>query len=360
MGGSTPSQQVQTTTTNQQQGPNPVIAPKLESLAQGAWDWFNTSQVPTWMNTVAPQSDQTNAANSALFNRGQAGVGYGLDQGARTMAANTLRGDYLNPQSNPAYQGWLEASFRPQAEQFRDILAPGIDAKFSAAGRPGSGAHFDTTMRGVQDLERAQSDAAAKAALGAYQGERNNQFAAANLLPSFQQADYQNIQAMQAAAQQGDAYAQRQLDDLVAQHRYESTAVPDWYTQMAQRIQGIYPGGASSGTGTTTGMTQGGGDGGTGNLLGAGFGAAGLALKAAPMLFPLTFSDERLKDVHARVGFTDDGLPLYLYNYLGMKEPRIGPLAQEVEQVKPDAVAEHPSGYKVVDYSKLAPVGGLF
>jgi hypothetical protein len=42
-----------------------------------------------------------------------------------------------------------------------------------------------------------------------------------------------------------------------------------------------------------------------------------------------------------------------------MKEPRIGPMAQQVEQVKPEAVAEHPSGYKVVDYSQLAPKGGL-
>jgi hypothetical protein len=349
MGGNTPSQQVQTTTTNQQQGPNPVIAPKLESLTQNAWDWFGqNSAPPEWL----PQSERTNVANQQLWQRGTSGLGYGLDQGARTMAANTLRGDYLNPQSNPAYQGWLEASFRPQAEQFRDILAPGIDAKFSAAGRPGSGAHFDTEMRGYQDLARSQSDAAAKAALGMYQGERANQFAAANLLPSFQASDYQNIQALQQAGALQDAYQQ-------AQQRYEATAVPDWYTQMAQRIQGIYPGGASSGTGTTTGTTQGGGDGGTGNIIGGATAGAGLLMKALPMAFPLTFSDERLKDVHARVGFTDDGLPLFLYNYKGSSEPRIGPMAQHVAKVKPEAVAQHPSGYLAVDYSQLMPPGGL-
>jgi hypothetical protein len=118
-------------------------------------------------------------------------------------------------------------------------------------------------------------------------------------------------------------------------------------------LQGMYPGGQTTGqqSGTSYGQGGGGGGGGVGSFLGPALSVAGMALPF--------FSDARLKDVHARVGFTDTGFPLYLYNYKGEDRPQIGPMAQDVEQVMPDAVAEHSSGYKVVDYSRLVPEGGL-
>ena len=58
-------------------------------------------------------------------------------------------------------------------------------------------------------------------------------------------------------------------------------------------------------------------------------------------------------------GEYDDGIPLYLYTYKGEREPRVGPMAQEVAKVKPDAVHRHESGYLMVDYSKAMPAGGL-
>jgi hypothetical protein len=340
MGGATPSEQTQKT--SQTSGPPAEIAPYLKDLTGKGWDWFQGNQTPpAWL----PQSERLVGADNNLYNRSNAGFGYGLNDSSRRLAADTLAGKYLDPKSNPAYQGWLEASFRPQAEQFRDILAPGIDAKFSAAGRPGSGAHFDTTMRGMQDLERAQADAAAKSALGMYQGERANQFAAANLLPSFQAQDYQDLAMQQQAGQSHDAYRRQQ-------QAYESTAQPNWYQQMAQRLQGMYPGGTTSGTGTMTGTPS---TNPTADIMGTIMSIAGTAAKFAPMM-----SDERLKDVQARVGYTDDGIPLFLYNYKGSREPRIGPMAQDVAKVKPEAVAEHPSGYLAVNYSQLTPGGGLF
>jgi hypothetical protein len=61
------------------------------------------------------------------------------------------------------------------------------------------------------------------------------------------------------------------------------------------------------------------------------------------------FSDRRLKENIKRIGKADNGIPLYLYNYIGETEPRIGPMADEVEKVKPEAVGEF-GGFKTVRY----------
>jgi hypothetical protein len=89
--------------------------------------------------------------------------------------------------------------------------------------------------------------------------------------------------------------------------------------------------------------------------MGAIMGGAGMAMQMLPML--MAFSDERLKENVHRVGETDDGQNLYFYNYKGDPTPHVGLMAQEVEQRDPDAVVEHPSGFKMVNYGKAL---GLF
>jgi hypothetical protein len=50
------------------------------------------------------------------------------------------------------------------------------------------------------------------------------------------------------------------------------------------------------------------------------------------------------------VGKLNDGQKVYSYNYKGDPTPEIGLLAQEVEKVRPEAVATGPDGLKRVDY----------
>jgi hypothetical protein len=223
--------------------------------------------------TVAPQSAGTISANTSLFQRGAGGLGYGLDSSSKQLLADTINGDYLNL-NNPGARASLEASFRPQTEQFMSQVLPGISSKFEGSGRTGSGADFDTTMRGVQDLDRAQADATAKM----YQGERANQFAALGAMPALQGMDYQNIQAMMQAGAIPDAYAQRRLDDQNNKYEYDKGGQLDWYNRLSQSLQGMYPGGQQIGwqTGTSQGSGGGGGGGGQGmQLAGAGIAAAG-------------------------------------------------------------------------------------
>jgi hypothetical protein len=62
-------------------------------------------------------------------------------------------------------------------------------------------------------------------------------------------------------------------------------------------------------------------------------------------------SDVRAKENIEPVGKLDDGQKVYAYNYKGDPTPEIGLLAQEVEKVRPDAVATGPDGLKRVDYA---------
>lgn len=62
------------------------------------------------------------------------------------------------------------------------------------------------------------------------------------------------------------------------------------------------------------------------------------------------FSDERLKENIEEVGETKSGQPIYTYNYKGDETPQMGVMAQETPK---DAVAFHPSGFMMVDYSKV-------
>lgn len=73
---------------------------------------------------------------------------------------------------------------------------------------------------------------------------------------------------------------------------------------------------------------------------------------AALMAFML--SDERVKDDHGVVGKTKDGIPIHSFRYKGSPFMQMGVMAQEVEKVKPEAVAKRPDGLRMVDYSKVA------
>ena len=60
-----------------------------------------------------------------------------------------------------------------------------------------------------------------------------------------------------------------------------------------------------------------------------------------------------------QVGVLDNGLGVYVYEYKPAYKDtwghgqHIGVMAQEVEQIIPEAVSVHPDGYKMVNYSMI-------
>ena len=88
-------------------------------------------------------------------------------------------------------------------------------------------------------------------------------------------------------------------------------------------------------------------------MVSAGIGAAG-ALGGAGIA-AATKSDRRLKKNIKRIGTHVLGIGLYTWDYL-WGEPFAGVMADEVEQVMPEAIVMHPSGFKMVNYSMLGLV----
>tara|TARA_R110000803_G_scaffold167034_1_gene230324 strand:+ start:13 stop:1863 length:1851 start_codon:yes stop_codon:yes gene_type:complete len=84
----------------------------------------------------------------------------------------------------------------------------------------------------------------------------------------------------------------------------------------------------------------------SGNMMSGlmGIGAAGLG--------GFMMSDARLKENIVPIAQTPGGNKVYSYNFLWDKTPQIGVMAHEVEHIE-GAVKVHPSGYKMVDYSKV-------
>lgn len=70
----------------------------------------------------------------------------------------------------------------------------------------------------------------------------------------------------------------------------------------------------------------------------------------AAMMF---FSDIRLKEEIEELGILSSGVRVVEYRYRGLPGRHVGVIAQEVAEIHPDAVFQHPSGYLVVDYSKV-------
>ena len=72
------------------------------------------------------------------------------------------------------------------------------------------------------------------------------------------------------------------------------------------------------------------------------------SLGSAALLAP---SDRRLKSNVVRIGTHPLGIGVYEYDIFGTRQR--GVMADEVEQVRPEAVLTHPAGFKMVNYGML-------
>lgn len=81
------------------------------------------------------------------------------------------------------------------------------------------------------------------------------------------------------------------------------------------------------------------------------FGNIGGAAAGNPQIMA-ALSDRRMKEDIKQVGILDNGLPVYTFRYKGDQTVQMGVMAQDVEQVNPDAVVEI-DGIKHVYYGAL-------
>ena len=138
---------------------------------------------------------------------------------------------------------------------------------------------------------------------------------------------------------------QEQLQQQAYQNRLALTG------QTAQNWLGLSAiGGNVGGAGSVNRSGGGGGSNWAQNLGGIGALASGLGAAWT------AFSDRQLKKDYGVVGETRSGVPLHFFKYKGERDIdplRLGVMAQEVANVRPEAVKRHSSGYLVVDYAGI-------
>ena len=69
------------------------------------------------------------------------------------------------------------------------------------------------------------------------------------------------------------------------------------------------------------------------------------------------YSDIRLKEDINYIFTMDNGVPIYTFKYKWSDDINIGTMAQDIEDMIPEAVSINSNGYKMVDYSKVLNYG---
>jgi hypothetical protein len=275
-------------------------------------------------DTVAPFSPEQELGFNLTTQRALAGSP--TLNAANQNLTSTLNGDYMSPGANP----WLKGT----VDQAMNDVQGRINSQFSNSNF-GSSAHQETLQRG---LGQVANDIYG----GNYQAERGRQVGSLGMAPGLASADYLDMQALQDVGQQRQNLANQYLG-LAGNTFGQAAQFP--YDQL-QRYQSVVGSGSGQGGTTTSTAPNPNQSNGFANLLGAGLTLGGLFSGGG-----FGFSDVRLKSNIERVGTHPIGVGIYDYDKFGKRER--GVMAQEVEQVLPEAVATHPSGYKVVNYGLL-------
>lgn len=189
--------------------------------------------------TVAPMSGYTQQAFTGLADRALAGNPLMGQAGGE--AGKILSGGYLDPNSNPGFQGALSAAVRPITQAFSSEIMPGIDGAFSSAGRYGSGAQTQAYSDANQDLARAIGDVSSNMAFNNYGMERGNMMDVMSMAPMFAADDWKNISMLGLAGQGMDDYQQRLIDAERERYNYNANADMNWLGNYIGLLGGAPP-----------------------------------------------------------------------------------------------------------------------
>lgn len=255
-----PSSGSTTSTTQTKADPWPGLQPFLLGT-QGQPGLFNQASelysgpAPRYYDnsTVAGIAPETNLAWNAATARGLGGSP--LNAEASKYLTDSMQGKYVG--------GFLggpggDAVF----DNIQSRVTPAVDARFSSAGRYGSGLHADTATR-------ALTEAYAPFAMQGYQAERGLQQQAAGMAPQQAGQDFTDIGALEAVGAARQAQAQDLINADVQRFDYNQNIPIQQLARYAGFLQGQQI--PASQTQTTTGKQP-------SNLLGT---LGGLGLTAA-------------------------------------------------------------------------------
>lgn len=324
-------------------------------------------------------SNQQAATGATLQNAGTAGVtgalsGLGNYNAATATAPGTISDaatQYMQGQNIPAQ---VKAAMQGATEQARDVTMPGIEMNAANTGNTNSSrtgiadglvqrglaeqsANLNSSLSGTAyahglDLASANANAANTANLGALTSAGSIGNTAANTGVNAGSASVANQGALTGEAAAGGAgltqNAQNTLTNQLQQYQSQTSAPFDALKQYMGIVGNQSWGNSTTGNSTTTSTPS------AWDTISGLMSSGGKLAQGVGALAPLmALSDRRFKTNITRIGKTDNGLPLYTFEYIGDPEKRInvGVMAQDVEAKNPDAVTEV-NGIKLVDYAK--------
>lgn len=342
MGGGT-----STTTTTQELSPEQraLIAPVIP-IAQ---DYLKNppKQYPgsgiVGFNPLQQQAQQmtVNAANAMLPTANQTPGRFNNLYNSMNFLSS---GDVLKPESNPALRGAIDAASRPTIENFQNQILPGIQSQGIEAGGfggtrqgIGEGLAAKGATQSIADIAAQMANTNYQAGLGAMVQGQGQQ---AGLLGNQSNILAQSL--LPAQLKEGVGMQQQQMQQALLSEKVQKFVnqqmIPFSVAQDVASMAFGMPGGTTKSTASQPGNPMMG--------MQAGMGA----LSMLPMLAAGSPSDRRLKENVVKVKELVDGLFVYVYNFIGNTAKVLGLMADEVEEVYPDAVSVGANGYKKVDY----------
>lgn len=242
----------------------------------------------------------------------------GLSWDANTNTLNTTYGPQLQSVLGTLFGGTnadkqaADSVFSAFSDRYEPIFERQTDNLQDRLVNQGIPVGSEAYSRAMNDLAQTQNDA-------------------------YQQAAYQSVQAGQQARNNeiqnslGIFSAFNPLSGYTGSSAQGSTGIYDNYYQGQLNAYNANKANAQAGAlGLLNGITAG--------------------ANAASGLLGSLFSDARIKENLRPVGQLFNGLTVYAFNFPGEAVTRIGLVAQEVQQVVPEAVSQSDEGLLMVDY----------
>lgn len=213
------------TTTTQKADPWAAIQPQLLNAA-GRYETLSNAPYEAFPGQkLAPLDPYQSQGLQMTANRAMAGSP--VMGASQANLLGTLKGDYLNPSSNP----FLQNNVQTAMDQARGTL----NRQFNRPGAFGSTAH-----QGV--LGRELGKIAMQGYGQNYDAERNRQMQANLFAPQSAQADYMDAQQLAGVGDTQRAFQQEQLNQGLADWQEKKNypmTMADWYGQRVAQLGGM-------------------------------------------------------------------------------------------------------------------------
>lgn len=240
--------------------------PYIQPYMDAAWGLANKPYESYDGQTVAGMNQ--NQVDAFGMTRDRATAGSPQQGMANVNSYKTLRGDYLDPASNPYLSATYDSAASDLTRNYQNSVMPSVNSTFSRAGRYGSNAHQTAVSDAGNTLGSSLGSLGNQIYGQNYQNERGNMMNAMAGAPALAQADYNDAYMLMGAGDAQRAYEQANLTD--AQNR--------WNQQMQAPYSSLDVAGNSlmtvMGTGGKNTMYGGGSN--AGQIAGAGLAGLGL------------------------------------------------------------------------------------